>query len=277
MHICFPSGLFAAEALDRTAPISALYPTQAIFDLDATLSDSYSSGQVWHNLVPAPADGSAQTDYDFNLGGTSGSGADDPTFTGTAGDAAAYFALDGGDYFSLAGSIPSFFNTIHQGADSHTLIITMNAPISGGSRTGLFSTTNPNSALNVGLNYDTGFSSVFCDQRVLTSDVNNARGGLSGNNVPLLLIISYNAASHLLNIWDNTLTAKTVGLTFAATASGQVGLAPAIFAQAGGSAKMPSSSKIYGCALLKKAATATDAKQIAKFYNKRHARTYVAT
>lgn len=69
-------------------------------DLDATKSASYGgSGQTWANLVTSPADGASQTDYDWFLGADGNSGSDDPTFTGTAGDSAAYFLMDGGDHF----------------------------------------------------------------------------------------------------------------------------------------------------------------------------------
>ena len=62
-------------------------------DLDATVAESYNGlGQTWSNLVVSPADGTSQTDYDFYLGGTSGSDATDPIFTGTPGDSGAYFA-----------------------------------------------------------------------------------------------------------------------------------------------------------------------------------------
>lgn len=71
-------------------------------DLDATISASYGgSGQTWANLIASPADGSAQTGYDFHLGIDDSSSTDDPTFSGSAGDAAAFFSHDGGDWFTL--------------------------------------------------------------------------------------------------------------------------------------------------------------------------------
>ena len=85
-------------------PISSAFPS-AVFDLDATSSASYSGGQVWKNLISSPADGSSQTAYDFNRGGSSSSSTDDPTFVGTPGTKQAYWLLDGGDYFTLANSV----------------------------------------------------------------------------------------------------------------------------------------------------------------------------
>ena len=72
------------------------------FDLDATIVDSYGgSGQTWANLITSPADGASQTDYDFHLGNDATADTTDPTFTGSAGDQAAYFSLDGGDCFNI--------------------------------------------------------------------------------------------------------------------------------------------------------------------------------
>ena len=275
MQIAFPTGMFAAAPLPRTAPISAIFPLNSIFDLDATLSASYSSGQVWSNIVTTPVDGSAQSAYDFNLGASNAPAGDDPTFTGTPNDPAAYFALDGGDWFTLAGAIPTFFNQIHQGSLPHTLILAMSVAVNGGSRVGLFSTTNTGSAANVGISYDTGFSALFCDQRVLATNVGISPGGISpGGTTDRLMIISYNPATNLLTRWFNTATGSAVGYTYTSTASAQVGPVPAIAARSGGSQFLPSGTRVYSCAMLNLACTNTNAGQIVKFYNKRHNRVY---
>jgi hypothetical protein len=101
------------------APPATIQATLAsnVIDLDATLSASYSgSGQTWANYCPTPADGSAKALYDFYLGDTSGATTADPTFTGTAGNPAAYFALDGGDYFTLKSGTggPDFLTKLHR-------------------------------------------------------------------------------------------------------------------------------------------------------------------
>ncbi|HEY1021179.1 MAG TPA: hypothetical protein VGE06_02645, partial [Flavisolibacter sp.] len=73
-----------------------------VFDLDATKAASYpGTGQVWKNIVPAPADGAIQSAYDFTFGLTGGASTDDAAFTGSAGSASAYFSLDGGDLFRI--------------------------------------------------------------------------------------------------------------------------------------------------------------------------------
>lgn len=70
-----------------------------VLDIDATQSASYSgSGTDVLNLVASPADGSAQSAYDFTRGNGSTSSTF-PTFNGSAGSASAYWSFDGGDYF----------------------------------------------------------------------------------------------------------------------------------------------------------------------------------
>lgn len=83
-----------------------------VFDLDATMEASYGgSGTTWSNLVATPADGSAQTAYNFTFGDGANS-ATYPTFNGTAGDSAAYFSFDGGDYFTCAETITAFTENV---------------------------------------------------------------------------------------------------------------------------------------------------------------------
>ncbi len=75
----------------------------AVFELQASdvLCDSGSDTTV-HNLIKAPFDGLAQTDWDFWKGTASGADAKDPTFTGTPGAPGAYWLCDGGDQFFSA-------------------------------------------------------------------------------------------------------------------------------------------------------------------------------
>ncbi len=85
-----------------------------VFDLDATMADSYpGSGTTWHNLCTAPADGAAQSAYNVTRGAASGSASFMPSFVGTAGSAGAYFALDGTQCFSLLANTP-FLNSLHR-------------------------------------------------------------------------------------------------------------------------------------------------------------------
>lgn len=104
-----------------------------IFDLDATLSDSFDSGvdaQKWKNVETTPADSEAQTAYDFDLGADSGASTDDPTHVGTIGAADAYFEHDGGDFFDLNGALTTALKTLHKSSSNQafTLGIAFRAP-----------------------------------------------------------------------------------------------------------------------------------------------------
>lgn len=98
-----------------TAPLDSII-SSAICDLDATILASYDgSGQIWANLVASPADGESQTAYDFFLGADGSVASDDPTFIGSAGDAAAHFLYDGGDKNNLASGVnTNFINDMHK-------------------------------------------------------------------------------------------------------------------------------------------------------------------
>lgn len=73
-----------------------------VFELDATVSDSYSgSGETWVNLISSPADGSAQTDNDFYLGGAATTDGNEPTFDTDK------FTVDGADFFSIVERDPA--------------------------------------------------------------------------------------------------------------------------------------------------------------------------
>ncbi len=58
-----PSSIVRPHASGRnTSPLSQVSGVQALFDLDATLSSSYSgSGTNWANLIASPDDGSGQS------------------------------------------------------------------------------------------------------------------------------------------------------------------------------------------------------------------------
>lgn len=71
-------------------------PSNLVAFWDAADINSWSGSGSWKNLEPTPADGAAQTAYDLQLGSTSGSDANDPTFSGTPG------GLSSSEYWSLS-------------------------------------------------------------------------------------------------------------------------------------------------------------------------------
>lgn len=81
----------------------------ALVDIDFTVEDSYDgSSQTVTNIT------SSGTTYDFWLGSSSSSEAIDPTFNGTAGDAAAYLETDGADYITAQTSAAPCFAKGHR-------------------------------------------------------------------------------------------------------------------------------------------------------------------
>ncbi len=94
--------------------------SSTVFELDATLSGSYpGSGQTFASLTVSPADGETQSTYDVLLGGSDTVNASDPIFNGTAGDAAAYFALPAADAGNFSNDWayteqPDFIRDFHQ-------------------------------------------------------------------------------------------------------------------------------------------------------------------
>lgn len=99
----------------------------AIFDLDATQTDSYSgSGTTWANLVTAPADGSEQTEWDFDLNTWD--------FIGTAGDAGAYFGTPDANRGMNVGTNPAFVDTMHKttGGNRWWCVAAVQAPTTAG-------------------------------------------------------------------------------------------------------------------------------------------------
>lgn len=112
--VLYPSAIIKPHSSGSSSYLDGVLASTC-FDVDATIAASYGgSGQTWANLIASPADGAAQTAYDFYLGANGTATTDDPTFTGTAGNAAAYFSLDGGDYFKLKGANPTLLNNLHK-------------------------------------------------------------------------------------------------------------------------------------------------------------------
>ncbi len=255
------------------APLNSLFPSSSVFDLDATIAASYSGGQLWKNIIANPADGVAQSAYDFNSGANNTPTTDDPTFTGAIGSANAYFSFDGGDYFTLSGTITSFLNSLHKGT-SHTLIMCINSLFSTSGDMGLFATTDTYNSSNVGLSYRHGFSFLFYKQSVTTSSATASRGSISPVDArDRIIVLSYNSSANTVTSWVNSSTGTSTAMTFIATALDVVGVKPSIGA-VGAASKLPSGSKIYSCAMLNSVVTDSDVVKIIKFYNARHKRMY---
>jgi hypothetical protein len=149
----------AAGGGRNTSPLSQIAGIGALWDLDATLSASYAgSGQTWANIITAPADGSAQTAYDFYPGSDGSASGDDPAFNGPANDPAAYWSLDGNDKFVLAGGNTAAVKGFHKtaGGQPATIILAVRMPASYSGTAGYFGNTSTASAEGIEMRITSG-------------------------------------------------------------------------------------------------------------------------
>ncbi|QQG36910.1 MAG: hypothetical protein HYS17_03825 [Micavibrio aeruginosavorus] len=245
-----------------------------VFDLDATIAASYGgSGQTWANLTAAPADGSAKTAYDFYLGATSSAASDDPAFNGTPGDSAAYFSVDGGDFWRLAGAKPDFLDALHKttGGTNWWLAMTIRWATSGN---GLFGTGNASSAPGMNLRTTSADGSMNLRMRGDTATVTFASpAGLLTNGGDAVIIHSFNKDTSIMARWVNTRTGTTGAFVPNATSSDASG-AGEIFSRGDGNFFMASGARLYSCAMGNEYLDDTKAAAIIAHLNARHNRTY---
>lgn len=247
-----------------------------VFDIDATLAASYpGSGQTLANLVQAPSDGSLRSAYDFVLGANSTVSTDDPTFTGTPGNPAAYLACDGGDYVSLQpGTIPAWLNNIYNiaAADKYTII---NCFQYGGAGAGfLYLSGNTTSSTAIGMRLQ--FTNTGVMQLVgangSSSAVASLHSGLvAGTNY--LHVLTYDAATKSYKSALNSLS-----FTVSGTLSGSDGSSPSTtrygFGSSGGGNPVISGTRLYAHAGLRSIIADSDLARLVKMYNTRHGRVY---
>lgn len=207
---------YGAPAANRCAALGDTV-TSTVFDLDATCSSSYSgSGQVFANLETTPADSSAQSAYNFDIGASNSATTDDPTFVGSAGDAAAYFSLDGGDLFELNGSVTQFIKDWAKtvsGQDFWVAIVFKQ--ISGAGVQGVSAdTTSTTTAGGVYVNLDATEHPVLNLRGDATLATQTFSGSTLSNDTWYVMILSYtHASTGTAALWLNSATGTTAGLT----------------------------------------------------------------
>jgi len=241
-----------------------------VFDLDATQSASYGgSGQTWANLATAPADSSAQTDYDVFLGNTSSPSSDDPTFTGSAGSAAAYWLLDGGDSFRKQTANTTFLKNLHKttgGQDFWALMACQIPAASGQAFWGNHTSTT------AGIHSETTATKIRLIQRG-TSDVlvTSATSYVASTNS--IFIVSHSHSTNQTRIWVNSRTADVLAHTFNTTTTD-----PSRDLQicdiGNGAASMNNLSRVYTFAMGNEYLDNTNAGLLFDALNTRHSRTY---
>ncbi len=243
-------------------------------DLDATIADSYSgSGQTWANLIASPADGSAQTDNDFWLGFTGTPSTDDPTFTGTPGDPAAYFNHDGLDYLTTKNlSAALTLSNAHKTDQAGTWIAvtykvapaTSNADSIWGNRVGA-----TDHALQIKQN-----GSLLQSNGSATA----VKSGLFSNMpaaTDVIIIVSWDGTATTNNIraWRNSRTKTESSAAFGATTTAGSN-SFSVMASNNGTGTMNLDTRLYGMAWGNAFIDDADAVAIIDHLNARHERTY---
>ncbi|MBU0800813.1 MAG: hypothetical protein KKA05_07385, partial [Alphaproteobacteria bacterium] len=218
-----------------------------VFDLDATITDSYAgTGTVWHNMIISPADGAAQTDYDFYRGNGASSNTY-PTFNGSAGSAAAYWSCDGGDYFALqSGTNTAFLNNLHKttGGTDWWFAFTTRQP-DGPAR--IFFATAEGATQN-------GIRLLSTTTELLTSGqgngatFNNATGPAFPVDTDNIVIISHSHSIGKTRFWLNSATATEVTQAYNTTIANPAN--PAVIgAETDFGSPMINGSRIYSVAM----------------------------
>lgn len=246
-----------------------------VTDWDATVIDSYSgSGQNLDNIEPTPADASSQSANDMYLGATSGAEASDPTFTGTAGDPAAYFSCDGGDYFTYQGTITSFFDGIHKttGGSDFTVFITFYYV--GGATEVFFGNRSAGGANRGIIIYSVaGNNTVYLTQRGNTAASTVNSTGTMNTSAYNVIGISHSHSGNNTRAWINSSTAENLAHTFNTTTTAASGV-PSIGAYSGGTSPVANTTRFVGISVFNEYFDDTKARQVIDQYNARHNRTY---
>ncbi len=245
-------------SISRTSPLSVIAGVKSLFDVDATLSASYSgSGTKWANLTASPDDGSIQSAYDFTLEST-------PTFNGSANNAAAYWSFSGSNYFQIAAGNTTVLNNMAKttGGSAVTIGLAFKTP-----------------ALATARMYGTGVVSGLFYQ-VINTGVNRVQSAASGSNnlvgsllssTNYLILIALDVTSGTMKSAINARTFTSETPTFNTNTTN--GAAMQIAAD-GATNIMPSGSLIYGCYFFNKLLSDTNLSGVVDQINLRHNRTY---
>lgn len=248
----------------------------AVMDIDATIEASYDgSSQTWTNLIS-----STGTAYDWWLGDDGTAAAQDPSFTGTAGDPAAYFAPDGGDRCALKNSSSAtVLNQIQRtdGTGSEwTFIVAFRTPSSHSGTKALIGgswTTDNGFYVFVG-----GGAGPLRFWSADGSSSNNYTHGNLSTDTDYLLVISAdmqettNNITHYLNTTSGTTISYDGPDSTADEANGVLLMASSDAGSPKGA--LTSGYRIYAYGLIEGTSTAAQVADIFDMYETRHSRDY---
>lgn len=253
--------------------------SSCVFDLDATHAASYSgSGQVWSNLVAAPATGEPQANYHFYLGGSATATTDDPTFNGVAGNSAAYWSFDGGDWFDDV-SMPtsSYICNIHRTDASRPVTLGFAFRTPGTlTQSRLFSTNAASNTHGISLRMDTNGALVsvqsagsgFASNGVLPSST------LTTNTDYLLLVALNSGSTGGEKYWLNSTTGSGWSAGYAPNAGSTSSIGACIGAQTTHGQPLGNGTRLYGIYMFNEILDNTKAAAVFSALNTRHGRTY---
>lgn len=239
--------------------------SSTLIDLEATSLDSTDGvSQTWANLT------AQSTTYDAWRGVDANDDTDDPTFNGTAGDAAAYWSTDGGDTFYLKAQ-PAFFRDIHKttGGSDFWLAFVFQIPLETPA-TGLCATQSGNTTQGLRVNIISG-DTIALVQRGDTGNASLTSSGTITEASPALVIVSHSHSGNTTKFFINSRTKEESAHTFNATTTD----ATAIFhVLASTTLALPSGSRFYGFSAGNEYISDANAALIIDEYNTRHERTY---
>ena len=192
-----------------------------VFDLDATIAASYpGSGTTWANLAVTPADGQSPSAYDFLLG-DGVTGTTYPVFTGSAGNPAALWRLEGSDYFRIkSGANTSFLDNLHKttGGQDFWMALAFKRDDATWAMGNLFSTLSITGTF-------TGIELLLTSTETLalyqrnnsTSSIGTIPGGTLATTTPNIVIFSHSHSANNTRYWANSVMGADLAHTFGTT------------------------------------------------------------
>jgi len=250
--------------------------SSCVLDVDATIYDTIpGSGENFDNIESTPADSSTQAANDFFLGAAGTTDGDEPTFTGTAGDAAAYMLCDGGDLFRYQGTITTFFDGIHKTTGGSDFAIFLTFRYVTGANQILF-TNRLAGGTNIGIIMFavTANDILRCTQRGGTAAVNAVSTATMTNGSDIVIGVSHSHSGNTTRLWVESATSEEVAHTFNTTTAAASGV-PTLAGYSGGTLQVPNTTRIYGCSVFNEYIDDTQAKAIIDQYSARHNRAYI--
>ncbi len=228
---------------------------------DATLSASYSgSGSTLANIIPTPADGELEASYDLTMTGL--------TFTGSAGDEAAYLLTAGAGYAEIAANTAFLKNLGKTAGQDHTVIMVYEPA----DVTSMYIYSLQNTTSTQGTSASSA-ATVTYRQRGDTTNSNIVGDSAVVAGVRHIVIMTHNHTTGKSRVYVNERTAVEKTHVYDATTTDPSGNLH-IFSRSDVAGFMPSGSKFVGGVLMNTYIGDTEAGAIIDYFNALHGVTY---